>query len=714
MGNFTALYDFTANARTATITDADGLVSASAITAAANMTLTVGSASYASQPTLATCPRVLSTSASAAVTNGAYFEFTVGPNQSWTPTSITVQAARGGASSPRGLVVRSSVDNFAADLYAANVTSVRPTFQLHTVPLGALGSPTGPVTFRVYAYSPGTSNIVVEMDDLTVQGTYTPPNGPVTASPATVFAESQVGQPYAGPADVSRTIYRFTGRTLSPTETRDEIVASAVSGGPGLRSLETGSGDTAGYDSAPVLRVAPNVAASGVDEAIAADTYFEITLGRPNGGPWRLDRIRLKAAKGGTGVRGFGLRSSADGYATSIIGGPLEVPTTRPVWTEFDTPVLSGSVIGSVTFRVYVFVPASGNSVEFDDIEFLATLPSEQSAAPLTVTSTASFGSPALVAGPLSATPATRAPLSTLGQPLANPGPRSATPLTRPSTATFGQPGLSAVSGTTPLSVASTASLGQPSLSPGPRSTAPATVPAGGAVGVAVASPGPRATTTATIPSGAVLGQPGASGGPVSRTPSTTAPTSTLGQPSAAVMQAGSATPTTITSGAIIGAPTLSASGTAAPATIASTATLGQPTAAPGSRSLTPLTRSSTAALGQPSLSAGPRSVAPLTRASTASIGTLSAAAGTVTTVPATIGPAVTFGAVQVRGGDVSRSPLPIVSTVTIGEVLLSISVPGTLLGVGESHLRFGVPMRGGGAVRTSITVGESHTYNQH
>ncbi len=118
------------------------------------------------------------TTAALAVTNGAFFTFTLTPNAgtpSYDLTSLTFDAARGGAGTPRGYVVRSSRDSFGSDLAAADVPTARPTLTPVTVPLtgAAFTGLTTATTFRIYTYAPseGTS---VEYDNITINGTVIP------------------------------------------------------------------------------------------------------------------------------------------------------------------------------------------------------------------------------------------------------------------------------------------------------------------------------------------------------------------------------------------------------------------------------------------------------------------------------------------------------------------------------------------------------------
>ena len=118
-------------------------------------------------------PPINTTNAAEAVANGTYFSFTVTPDALMTIdlTSLTFNAARGGASEPRGFAVRSSVDSFASDLLTADVPTIRPGFTDFSVDLtGAeFDNLTTATEFRIYIFSPLSGNSI-EFDDLALNG----------------------------------------------------------------------------------------------------------------------------------------------------------------------------------------------------------------------------------------------------------------------------------------------------------------------------------------------------------------------------------------------------------------------------------------------------------------------------------------------------------------------------------------------------------------
>ncbi len=117
---------------------------------------------------------ILSTTPADAVANNQYFQFTIAANVGYSLalSDITFDAARGGSSTPRGWVLRSSVDGFAADIATDTVPTVQPTFTGFNTSLaaGAYQGLTSPVTFRIYGFAPGAPGVGILYDNLTVHG----------------------------------------------------------------------------------------------------------------------------------------------------------------------------------------------------------------------------------------------------------------------------------------------------------------------------------------------------------------------------------------------------------------------------------------------------------------------------------------------------------------------------------------------------------------
>lgn len=170
-----AQYNFTAGSLAPTTTDANFTVSNVLNDGPAPLSLFAGgNLTYATDPVLQTNPQDGNTSAALAVTNNSYFYLTLTPNSgiSYTVSDITFNVARGGASTPRGYAVRSSIDSYATNLATADVSTTRATFTAVTVDLSANSSfqnLTTATTFRFYVYCPNSGNSL-DFDAITING----------------------------------------------------------------------------------------------------------------------------------------------------------------------------------------------------------------------------------------------------------------------------------------------------------------------------------------------------------------------------------------------------------------------------------------------------------------------------------------------------------------------------------------------------------------
>ena len=173
------------------------------------------------------------------------------------------------------------------------------------------------------------------------------------------------------PADAAIIAYTFDGDLL-PTVDASGITGYAVTGGAGAPGLNSGDW---GYVTDPVLRVT-NIDVTTASSAIANDMYFDFGLNMGSADPDLLygGVLSFDVARGGsTTPRGFALACSLDGYANLLIAS--DVPTARTTFTNYsfllDTSLFQG-VTGDVFFRMYVYAPNTGASLEFDNIQIAA------------------------------------------------------------------------------------------------------------------------------------------------------------------------------------------------------------------------------------------------------------------------------------------------------------------------------------------------------
>ena len=127
------------------------------------------------RPVLRIDPGEGSTSADEAVAGGKFFEFTVtAAGSSLALDNLTFLSARGGASMPRGWVLRSSVDGFASNIASEEVLTQRPDLTTFTVDLsGDEFQGLDAVTFRIYTFTTG-GGLSLEYVDVTLNGMVVP------------------------------------------------------------------------------------------------------------------------------------------------------------------------------------------------------------------------------------------------------------------------------------------------------------------------------------------------------------------------------------------------------------------------------------------------------------------------------------------------------------------------------------------------------------
>ncbi len=132
------------------------------------------------------------------------------------------------------------------------------------------------------------------------------------------------------------------------------------------------------YATQPVLRVFP-AGNNDQQEAFDNDGYYEFTIEPIDGKQLDLDSLVFDAARGGGATpRGWAVRTSIDGF-TSVLD-TADIPTARPTFTPYlidlSGPEFQG-LTDPLTFRVYVYSPGNGSTVEFDNLRVLgfATAP---------------------------------------------------------------------------------------------------------------------------------------------------------------------------------------------------------------------------------------------------------------------------------------------------------------------------------------------------
>lgn len=113
-------------------------------------------------------PSAGSTSRATALANNSYLSVTINrPALELGQSVLSFDIGKGGASDPRGYVVRSSVDGFAGDLLAENLPSGAPAAPVQkNVSVNAVGQTS--ITFRIYVWSPNPAANSIDIRNLKV------------------------------------------------------------------------------------------------------------------------------------------------------------------------------------------------------------------------------------------------------------------------------------------------------------------------------------------------------------------------------------------------------------------------------------------------------------------------------------------------------------------------------------------------------------------
>ena len=161
-----------------------------------------------------------------------------------------------------------------------------------------------------------------------------------------------------------------TGPGFAATTVDDFAMATDVSLSDGLPVPgENFIDDRSPMYGRPVLRIDPGAGSTTPALAVANGTYLEFTLTADDGFFLDLDNLMFGGARGGSGTpRGWVVRSSVDGFATNIATADL---TTVRADLKLYTVDLSDPAYTDLTeiiFRIYTYVPAGGQSVEYVDV----------------------------------------------------------------------------------------------------------------------------------------------------------------------------------------------------------------------------------------------------------------------------------------------------------------------------------------------------------
>lgn len=162
------------------------------------------------------------------------------------------------------------------------------------------------------------------------------------------------------------------GATFAVTTSATGVSGTAITKGAGIGQFR--ATNVLGYATDSALQLNPNNFNSAA-AAVVGNAYFTFEVTPDASQTINLSSLTFNAARGGGPTRGYDVRSSIDGFASTL--GTADLLTQRPTFTAVSID-LSGSQFSGLTtateFRVYVYTPSIGSSVEFDDIELNGTV----------------------------------------------------------------------------------------------------------------------------------------------------------------------------------------------------------------------------------------------------------------------------------------------------------------------------------------------------
>ena len=178
-------------------------------------------------------------------------------------------------------------------------------------------------------------------------------------------------------------VYSFTGNTTAATS----VAANLTAGNFG------GSNSPAPTNSSPVYSAGSGSYAISQDTwtgSVPGTNYFTFTLTPSAGYSLSVTSVSFGSRSTTTGPTAFSLRSSADSYAGSLLGGSLNNDSN---WYSSGNQSVSLTFSSATTFRLYASgASSSGGTLRIDDFRINGTL----SAVPEPSTYALIFGATAL------------------------------------------------------------------------------------------------------------------------------------------------------------------------------------------------------------------------------------------------------------------------------------------------------------------------------
>lgn len=220
-----------------------------------------------------------------------------------------------------------------------------------------------PGQFYSIEYSTNLSSWSVAATDI-------PANG-VTNS--TMHALSTIQPPVGN--NVTQVQYQMGTTNAQVQDAVGLMAAGGLTQGPGLIGATwIPSAGTLGYSSGPVLQVSSTATDFATASANQAWFTFTLTVGS-SVTDLDLTSLTFNGARGGGSTpRGYGIYVTTPTTTDELVQGATDFATQRPIWSPQNINLtglasLQNLTAGQqITFKVAVYTPATGSSVEFDDI----------------------------------------------------------------------------------------------------------------------------------------------------------------------------------------------------------------------------------------------------------------------------------------------------------------------------------------------------------
>ena len=346
--------------------------------------------------------------------------------------SLAFDIARGGSSTNRGFGVYVTTPA-AADVLvksSALIAAQRYTWDHQTVSLsgvaGLQGLKPGDVVRVKIPFWTTNAAQVLDLDNITLVGTAYPPTNAPAFAPLMITSARRQGDhmsltwtsnpnrryvmefspDLAAWGQFPTNIPASTGTTTSVTldtaftnlgsdvvllqyqmgqagpqlqGTAKSVIGGDLTPGSGLNSFNLTFSE---YASAPSLLVNFLTAGTTLSAALANDNLFkvDVTVGT-NVGSLKLTTLAFNVARGGSSTpRGYGVLVTTPTTTNQSVQGATTVDTVRPVWNPQAVNLSGVASLQNlkagqrVTFTIPTYSPATGNSLEFDDLTLRGTI----------------------------------------------------------------------------------------------------------------------------------------------------------------------------------------------------------------------------------------------------------------------------------------------------------------------------------------------------